>query len=108
MTSFPADLLLLAALLATTVCVVMVHRKLKRLDVLNADYERALADTSRALIAARDALVTLDLDGKETLILLATRIDQAHALIDEIDRRDAGQPAAGKSVRPPSGDARRR
>ncbi|HQS09380.1 MAG: hypothetical protein B7Y12_24540 [Rhizobiales bacterium 24-66-13] len=108
MTSFPADLLLLAALLATTVCVVMVHRKLKRLDVLNADYERALADTSRALIAARDALVTLDLDGKETLILLATRIDQAHALIDEIDRRDAGQVPASKSVRPPSGDARRR
>ncbi|MFG1421492.1 hypothetical protein [Roseixanthobacter liquoris] len=108
MTSFPADLLLLAALLATTVCVVMVHRKLQRLDVLNADYERALADTSRALTAARDALVTLDLDGKETLILLATRIDQAHALIDEIDRRGGEQLSAGKTARPPSGDARRR
>ncbi|MEP9368252.1 hypothetical protein [Xanthobacter sp. VNH20] len=108
MTSFPADLLLLTALLATTVCVVMVHRKLKRLDVLNADYERALADTSRALTAARDALVTLDLDGKETLILLATRIDQAHALIDEMDRRDGGRQPAGENNRPPSRDAKRR
>jgi len=89
MTFSPGDLLLLAALIATTVCVVMVYRRLKRLDTLNADYERALAQASTALIAARDALTTLNHDGREVLVLLAGRIDVAHDLIAELDARAA-------------------
>ncbi|OYX08330.1 MAG: hypothetical protein B7Z15_15095 [Rhizobiales bacterium 32-66-8] len=89
MTFSPGDLLLLAALIATTVCVVMVYRRLKRLDTLNADYERALAQASTALNTARDALTTLNHDGREVLVLLAGRIDVAHDLIAELDARTA-------------------
>lgn len=85
--SSPADLLLLAALLATTCVVVMLHRRLRRLDQLNADYGRALEEASRALVLARDSLATFSSDGREVLVLLAGRIEDAHGLIAEIDAR---------------------
>lgn len=53
MTSFPADLLLLAALVVTTAAVALLNRRLKAVDRLNADYGRALAEASAALVCAR-------------------------------------------------------
>ncbi|MFG1400464.1 hypothetical protein [Xanthobacter sediminis] len=92
MISSPVDILLLAALLATTVCVVTLYRRLSRLDRLNADYGRALADAAQALTAARDSLQTFSTDGREVLSQLAKRIDDAHGVIAELDARtgDAG------------------
>lgn len=87
MISFPVDLLLLGALVATTVCVVIMYRKLNRLDRLNADYGRALADAAQALTAARDSLQTFSSDGREVLTLLSKRIDDAHGVIAELDAR---------------------
>lgn len=89
MTFSPADLLLMAVLVATTGLIVLVYRRLARLDELNREYESALNDTAQALSAARDALTTLNMDGREVLVLLAGRIDDAHALIGEIDERVA-------------------
>ncbi len=89
MTFSPADLLLMGVLVATTGLIVMVYRRLGRLDELNREYEIALNDTAQALSAARDALTTLNMDGREVLVLLAGRIDDAHALIGEIDKRAA-------------------
>lgn len=89
-----ADLLLLAALLTTTICTVMLHRRLTRLDRLNLDYERALDEASLALMAARDSLMTFSSDGREVLTLLAGRIDHAHDLIAELDSRAHAHSAA--------------
>lgn len=94
MTSFPADLVLLAALVVTTASVALLNRRLKAVDRLNADYGRALAEASAALVCARDALDTFGRDGREVLVLLAGRIDTAHELIAEIDARRAPNPLA--------------
>lgn len=85
--SSPADLVLFAALIATTSSVVMLHLRLRRLDRLNADYGRALAEAARALGAARDSLATFTGDGREVLVLLNDRIESAHGLIAEMDAR---------------------
>lgn len=87
MISSPVDILLLAALLATTVSVVVLYRRLARLDRLNADYGRALEDAAKALTAARDSLQTFSTDGREVLTLLSKRIDDAHGVIAELDAR---------------------
>lgn len=87
MTSFPADLILLAALVVTTASVALLNRRLKAVDRLNADYGKALAEASSALVCARDALDTFGRDGREVLVMLAGRIDTAHELIAEIDAR---------------------
>lgn len=89
MTSSPADLLLLAALVATTACVVLLHLRLKKLDSLSQDYRRALDEAATALGTAREALTTFSQDGREVLVLLACRIDAAHALMAEMDARSA-------------------
>lgn len=94
MTSFPADLILLAALVVTTASVALLNRRLKAVDRLNADYGKALAEASSALICARDALDTFGRDGREVLVLLAGRIDTAHALLAEIDARQSRAPLA--------------
>ncbi|MDQ0506675.1 hypothetical protein [Xanthobacter agilis] len=93
MISYPVDILLLAALVATTVCVVMLYRRLSRLDRLNADYGRALEDAAKALTAARDSLQTFSSDGREVLTKLSSRIEDAHGVIAELDAR-AGIPGA--------------
>lgn len=87
MISFPVDILLLAALLATTACVILLYRRLARLDRLNRDYGRALDDAARALTAARESLQTFSNDGREVLTQLSKRIDDAHGVIAELDAR---------------------
>lgn len=89
MTSFPVDLLLLATLVATTFAVLRLHRRLKALDRLHVEYGRALKDAATALSCARDALATFESDGRNVLVLLGGRIEDAHALIAEIDARGA-------------------
>ncbi|MFH3478301.1 hypothetical protein [Xanthobacter variabilis] len=93
MISSPVDILLLVALLATTVSVVVLYRRLARLDRLNADYGRALEDAANALTAARDSLQTFSADGREVLTQLSSRIDDAHGVIAELDAR-TGTPSS--------------
>ncbi|WP_156922288.1 hypothetical protein [Azorhizobium doebereinerae] len=89
MTYFPVDMVLLVALVMTTACVVLVYRKLKELEAHQAHYERILAESSHALIAAHQAVSALNTDGRELLFSLGGKIEQAHEAIAEIDRRNA-------------------
>ncbi|MFG1480393.1 hypothetical protein V5F53_17315 [Xanthobacter sp. V4C-4] len=91
MISFPVDILLLAALVATTATLLVLYRRLARLDRLNTEYGRALEDAARALTAARDSFQTFSTDGREVLAELSKRIDDAQGVIAELDAR-AGTP----------------
>lgn len=88
MTSYPVDMILLIALVMTTTCVVLVYRKLKELEAHQADYERVLAESAAALMAAHRAVASLNTDGRELLFSLGGKIEQAHEAIAEIDRRN--------------------
>ncbi|WP_051630250.1 hypothetical protein [Afifella pfennigii] len=81
------ELLLLAALVVTSLAVVTLHRRLKRLDAYHADYQRVLAETAEALGAAREAVARLNGDGQNIAMLLGQRIDAASALVERIDHR---------------------
>jgi len=79
------DVVLFVALLLTTGSVVLMYRKLKQLDGLQSDYQRALKDASAALTAARDAMTGIHAEGRDTLTRLGHEIDEARRLITELD-----------------------
>lgn len=96
MTSFLIDALLLAALVATSVCVVLMHLRLRRLDRFHAEYERAFVQTAGALDAAREAVTALNVDGRVMVVALGNRIDEAKAVIAALEaQRSGAAPQAG-------------
>lgn len=88
------DAVLFAALVLTTASVVLMYRKLKRLDAYHEDYRRIFADTERAMNAARDAVNALNGEGREMVAELGRGIEEARRLITEIDARRDGAPPA--------------
>lgn len=106
MTSFPVDLLLLVALVVTTTVVVMLYLKLRALRVSQMEYERALGETVAALDTAREAVATLNRDGRTLIMSLGNKIDEAQSLIVEIDRRQFQAPPARGQGRPISYERR--
>jgi len=101
--SFPADTLLLCALIATSTCVVLMYFRMKRLDSSHAEYRRAFVQTSAALDAAREAMSALHLDGRAVIVTLGSRIDEANAAIAAIDaRRNGGWPEPRTTLDPPT------
>lgn len=105
MTSFPIDLLLLVALIITSTFVVMLYRKLRALRASQSEYEQALGETVAALNTAREAVGLLSRDGRNLILDLGTKIDEAQSLIVELDRRQY-MPAGGASARSGSFDRR--
>ncbi|TCT07939.1 hypothetical protein [Aquabacter spiritensis] len=88
MTSFPVDLLLLAALVVTSGLVIMLRRRLKALRASQADYEQMLGKTTAAFEAAREAVIALNGEGRALVTDLGSRIEEAQRLLAELDRRD--------------------
>jgi hypothetical protein len=85
MMSSIVDTVLFVALLLTTGSVVLMYRKLKQLDGLQSDYQRALKDASTALTAAREAMTGIQAEGRDTLTRLGHEIEEAKRLITELD-----------------------
>ncbi|MEP9375431.1 hypothetical protein ABLE91_01860 [Aquabacter sp. CN5-332] len=105
MTSFPVDLVLLAALVVTSTVVVMLYRKLSALRTSQTEYEHALGETVAALNTAREAVDVLNRDGRSLIVSLGSKIDEAQSLIIELDRRQH-VPAGRIPARPVSFDRR--
>ncbi|WP_127090870.1 hypothetical protein [Aquabacter cavernae] len=96
MTSFPVDLVLLVALVITSTVVVMLYLKLRSLRVSQAEYEHALGETVAALDTAREAVALLNKDGRNLILSLGKKIDEAQSVIVELDRRQhQAQPGRG-------------
>lgn len=79
------DLVLLAALGATSGSVLMMYRRLKRFDVLQGEAAREFARSATALDRAREAIADLQADGGDMAVTLAGRLNEARLLINDID-----------------------
>jgi hypothetical protein len=88
MTFSPADLVLLTALVATSTCVLLLHRKLDALRHSQSEYRTALADSTRALDRAREAVSDLSRDGQNLVLSLCLKIHEAETVLRQMDREE--------------------
>lgn len=100
-----ADVLLVAALVVTSLFVLSMQRRLKRLDASHLEYQQALSQTAAALFAARDALDRVNSDGRAVAEKLGEEIAEARSLAAEMDKLRSGLLA---DVRPFGSDAGQR
>lgn len=85
MMSSLANTVLFLALVTTSIMVAVMYRKLKRLDQYHRDYQQILDKTGAALQNAQHAVASFGAEGKETLALLGTRIEEAKATIQKLE-----------------------
>ncbi|WP_262299137.1 hypothetical protein [Microvirga sesbaniae] len=90
-----ANAILFLALVTTSVMVAVMYRKLKRLDRYHAEYQQIFDKTGAALVAAQGAVAAFGTEGKETLLLLGKRIEEAQAVTSQLEHllQDARQQA---------------
>jgi hypothetical protein len=62
-----------------------MYFKLRRLDAYHAEYKRIFDQTAVALGSAGEAVRTFSTDGREVLDALSARIDEARAILSELD-----------------------
>ncbi|EIM24920.1 hypothetical protein [Microvirga lotononidis] len=100
MTSSLANTILFLALVTTSVMVAVMYRKLRKLDRYHAEYQQIFDKTGSALLAAQNAVTSFGTEGKETLVLLGQRIEEAKAVSERLeallrDARQQSQPRTG-------------
>lgn len=87
------DLVLISALGVTSICVLLMYRRLKRFDALQGDAAKAFAAASEALEQARYALYGLQSEGDVMAVALANRLNEARMVINDLDRSIMSRPA---------------
>ncbi|WP_262027317.1 hypothetical protein [Microvirga sp. Mcv34] len=99
MTSSLANAILFLALVTTSVMVAVMYRKLKKLDRYHTEYQQIFDKTGSALLAAQNAVTKFGTEGKETLVLLGQRIEEAQAASERLETliRDANQHSQPRS-----------
>ncbi len=80
------DAVLLSALAATSVCVIMMYRRLQRFDALQSEAAKAFVRSSQALENARNALEALHDHSGEMAVSLASRLNEARLVLNEIEQ----------------------
>jgi len=80
-----ANVILFVALVITSAMVALMYRKLKRLDQYHADYQRIFDKTGEALVGAQKAVASLGSEGRETLVMLGERIEEAQAVSKRLE-----------------------
>ena len=91
------DVVLLAALGATSGSVLMMYRRLQRFDALQGEAAKEFARASDALDKARDALAKLQADGGDMTVTLASRLNEARVVINDIEEATS----QGRAALPP-------
>ncbi len=81
-----ANTILFLALVTTSIMVAVMYRKLRKLDRYHAEYQQIFDKTGVALLSAQNAVATFGAEGKETLVLLAQRIEEAQAIAGRLER----------------------
>ncbi len=94
------DGILLIALVATSACVVPMYLKLKRLDRVQAEYGAAVTASGIALTQAGDAVRSFSGEGREILEALSLKIEEARALVSELEASRAALIAARREPKP--------
>ncbi len=85
-----ANVILFLALVGTSLCVVLMYRKLKQFENHQAEYRKAFEDSIAALGSAGDAVRTFATDGRVTLDELSARIDEAKSLASQLETFSPG------------------
>jgi len=85
MTSSLANAILFIALVVTSGMVALMYRKLKRLDQYHAEYKQIFDKTGSALLSAQAAVSNFGSEGRETLILLGNRIEEARDVARQLE-----------------------
>jgi len=81
-----ANTVLFLALVTTSIMVAVMYRKLKKLDRYHAEYQQIFDKTGAALVTAQNAVANFGAEGKETLVLLDQRIEEAQTLASQLER----------------------
>ena len=100
MMSFLAEATLSLALVVTCASVFILHRRLKRLGDDLVVYRRALAESSVALDAGRDALRLLINEGHDLAVALAERLEKAGVAGNRDDSRDTVAASEAPATKP--------
>ena len=79
------DAVLLVALVLTSIRVGTMYRELKRLRAYHDEYRQIFEQTGEALGAVEKAVAQLHESGRETLVTLSERIEEARALTNVLD-----------------------
>ncbi len=90
MMSSLANVILFLALVSTSLIVAFMYRKLKKLDAYHAEYTRIFEKTGDALTTAQRAVSSFSSEGKETLAALGQRIEEAKALVKQLEMLSEG------------------
>jgi hypothetical protein len=85
MMSSLANALLFLALVTTSAMVAIMYRKLKKLDRYHAEYQQIFDKTGAALMTAQNAVASFGVEGKETLVLLSQRIEEAQVIASQLE-----------------------
>jgi len=94
-----ANLILFLALVTTSIMVAVMYVKLKKLDRYHAEYQQIFDRTGDALKGAQTAVVSFGAEGKETLAMLGSRIEEAKAVAAQLEAltREAGRQTQSRS-----------
>ncbi|MCC2654734.1 MAG: hypothetical protein K0Q60_4901 [Microvirga sp.] len=80
-----ANVILFLALVTTSIMVAVMYVKLKKLDRYHAEYQQIFDRTGDALKGAQTAVMSFGAEGKETLALLGSRIEEAKAVAAQLE-----------------------
>ncbi len=94
-----ANVILFLALVTTSVMVAVMYVKLKKFDRYHAEYQQIFDRTGDALKGAQTAVMSFGAEGKETLALLGSRIEEAKAVAAQLETltREASRQAQSRS-----------
>ncbi len=86
MTFSLVDAALLVALLTTTVSVVLVYRRLRKMNRMLVEYQAATESTARALDGAVKAVACLNTETRALINALIARAAEANCILEDLDR----------------------
>ncbi|MCB5177721.1 hypothetical protein [Microvirga lenta] len=98
MMSSLVNAVLFIALVMTSVCVLLMYRKLKSFEAHQSEYKRAFSQTSEALKAAGNAVQTFSSEGRGVLSALESKIEEARSVIAELEARDRQSQARDRAT----------
>lgn len=105
MASYLVDLILLVALLFTSFRVTKMHRELVRLRACQGDFAFVLGKTNDAVDDMTTLVREFSADGRQLVLTLGDKIDEARQAIMDIEARsDTAQAPARAAVRCADGD----
>ena len=94
-----ANVILFMALVTTSIMVAVMYVKLKKLDRYHAEYQQIFDRTGEALKGAQAAVMSFGVEGKETLAMLGSRIEEAKAVAAQLETltREASRQSQSRS-----------